>query len=70
MGAIDGLLENDTFAAIGGALVCVIGWVVVGMNWAPGHEESVGSIATAAGAFSLAAMRRAGNAKRRQLDKS
>ena len=70
MGTIDSLLENDTVAALGGALVCILGTVAVSLDWVPWHEEAVGAIATAAGAFALAAFRRAGNTKRRQLDKS
>ena len=61
----DSLIENDAAAALGGAFVCILGWTVVSLGWAP--ADAVGPLASAAGLFSVAAFRRAGNEKRRAI---
>jgi len=56
---LDRLLENDRLAGIAAGLLCVVGWIAVGLELVPGaHSESVASVASSAGVFAVAAMRR------------
>jgi len=67
---IDRALENDKAAAIGAALVFLVLVAMLAAGVMPeAHKEAAGSIAAAAGAFSLAAFRRAGAPKRRALSR-
>jgi len=68
---VDRLIENDTFAAIGAALVAVILLVLIWAGAVPAeHSEAAGALAAAASTFSLAAFRRAGAPKRRELNRA
>jgi len=65
---IDRLLENDIAASIGAAIVFLILILLLVLDLVPAeHKEAAGALATASGGFALAAFRRAGAPKRREL---